>query len=110
MFYKKITSKYQTEAGFKKHFLKSKKGRCEGPSFFWVRQSVTSVNSCMGSGMLVISSALSKYGLINGLIFMMLSAMSLYIGLFCFRSLLLSYKGANLYSTLVEFIMGKVFC
>ena len=59
--------------------------------------------------MLTMSAALAKYGLINGLIMMALSGLSLYIGLYCFRSLLLSYKDANIYSKLVEFILGKVF-
>lgn len=58
--------------------------------------------------MLTISAALAKYGLINGLIMMVFSALSLYIGLYCFRSLLLSYKDANIYSKLVEFVFGKV--
>jgi amino acid permease len=62
----------------------------------------------VGAGMLTLSSALDKFGLINGIIMMGLSTFSLYMGLYCFRSLLLSYKDANIYSKLVEFIIGRV--
>ena len=57
--------------------------------------------------MLTMSASLDKYGFINGMIMMLLTAFSLYLGLYCFRSLLLSYKSANIYSELVEISMGK---
>ena len=59
--------------------------------------------------MLTLSSAIAAYGYVFGLGMLVLAACNLYIGLYCFKSLILSYKGAAIYSTLVEYVIGKVF-
>ena len=58
--------------------------------------------------MLTLSGAIAGIGYVFGIIMLILAGLNLATGLFCFRSLILSYKGATIYSTLVEYVIGKV--
>ena len=57
--------------------------------------------------MLTLSAALSAYGWVFGVIAFLYSGLNLFIGLSCFKSLLMSYKSATIYSTLVEYVVGR---
>jgi amino acid permease len=60
--------------------------------------------------MLALSGAIAGIGYVFGILMLCFAAANLTIGLYCFRSLILSYQGATIYSTLVEYVIGKVLC
>lgn len=65
------------------------------------------MNTAVGTGMLTLSAALSAYGWVFGTLMFIYSGFNLFVGLSCFKSLLMSYQSATIYSTLVENVVGK---
>lgn len=69
---------------------------------------LTLVNTAVGTGMLLLSGAIAAIGYAFGIMTLVFVALSLSIGLHCYRVLILSYKGTSVYSTLVEYVISKV--
>lgn len=59
--------------------------------------------------MLTLSSAIAAYGFVFGIIAFCYACFNLFICLACFKSLLLSYPSAKIYSTLVKYVLGTKF-
>ena len=66
------------------------------------------MNTAIGSGMLSLSAAVAKFGYVFGICMLLAAACNLYIGLYCFKSLIVAYPEAKIYSGMVEKIIGKV--
>lgn len=64
------------------------------------------VNTAVGAGMLSLSSSISKFGYIVGIIMFFVAASNLYMGLYCFKYLMFKYQDAKIYSDLVKELLG----
>lgn len=57
--------------------------------------------------MLTLSAAFSAYGYVFGIIAFSYACFNLFICLSCFKSLMMSYPNALIYSTLVKYVLGN---
>lgn len=67
----------------------------------------TLINTAVGTGMLTLSSAIANFGYIMGISMLFLGAINIFLGLYCFKSLMFKYPSAKIYSELVEQILGE---
>lgn len=66
----------------------------------------TLVNTAVGTGMLALSQAIANFGYIPGTLMLIIGALNLLIGLYCFTFLIFKFPESKIYSQLVNSILG----
>ena len=66
----------------------------------------TLVNTAVGTGMLALSQAIAHFGYVPGTAMLIIGAVNLLIGLYCFKFLIFNYPETKIYSQLVQSILG----
>ena len=67
---------------------------------------LTLLNTAVGTGMLALPQAIGNFGYVPGGLMLVLGAANLALGLYCFSFLMLKFPGSQIYSQLVDCLLG----
>ena len=87
---------------------------------FWIRRTfgsiektsvsmsiLTLLNTAIGTGMLALPQAIGNFGFISGALMLIVGATNLALGLYCFLFLIFKFPNSQIYSQLVDNLLGS---